>query len=68
MDDKKDFFHIGKMTESFRKASENPENFKGIEQYQVWDLRFKVAIAQQLSVISGRLGEIVSKSKEEDEK
>jgi hypothetical protein len=58
MDDKKDFFHIGKMTEEFRKLSKEHLIANSPEAY-VWHLRFELAIAQQLSVISAHLGKIV---------
>jgi len=60
---KKDFFHIGKMTENFRNNAGPPDKFDEAA-YRVWDLRFKLAIAQQLSVISGSLSKIVEKTKE----
>lgn len=61
MDDKKDFFHIGRMTEEFRKMS-NDDLIP--ELTAIWDLRFKLAIAQQLSVISASLSKIVQAAEE----
>jgi hypothetical protein len=52
-----DYFNIGKMTEEFRNVSKGSED--DFRKYELWDLRFKLAIAQQLSVISGHLGKIV---------
>jgi hypothetical protein len=49
------------MTGEFRKLS-NDDLIP--ELVQIWDLRFKLAIAQQLSVISAHLGKIVSNAEE----
>jgi hypothetical protein len=67
---KKDFYLITGMTESFRawdkRASENPE-WRKSEQFgaelKMWELRFQLAMAQQLSVISANLSQIVGSSK-----
>lgn len=58
MDERKDFFHIGIMTAEFRKFP--TDTLKDDRDYRIWDLRFKLAIAQQLSVISGSLSRLVA--------
>jgi len=67
MDDKKDFFHIGKMTEEFRKISFAHLADRNSPQFEIWDLRFKLAIAQQLAVISSHLGKIVETAERKPE-
>ena len=74
----KDYFLITGMTEEFRKwdaetrrMNTNPgegPNDKGwqsmtLVQARLWELRIQLAIAQQLSVISSHLGQIVGQSK-----
>lgn len=56
-----DYFNIAKMTEEFRKVKPKSENgpVGGLDDYEIWDLRFKLAIAQQLSVISGSLSKLI---------
>lgn len=67
---KKDFYLITGMTESFRawdkslKATGSRAQTEACEaEARVWELRFQLAIAQQLSVISAHLGQIVGESK-----
>lgn len=59
-DDKKDFFNIAKMTDTYRTAQliggELEPN--GIDAIAQWQLHFNLAIAQQLTVISGHLARI----------
>lgn len=68
----KDYYLITGMTESFRawekRFSDGPKTPEALEvftaQGRAWELRFQLAIAQQLSVISSHLGAIVSSSKQ----
>jgi hypothetical protein len=67
----KDYYLITGMTESFRawekRSTEGTKTPQDVEilmaQGRVWELRFQLAIAQQLSVISSHLGQIVESSK-----
>ena len=62
-EEKKVYFHIVKMTEQFRSEMKAMSTEAISENYQRWDLTLKLAIVQQLSVISAQLREIVDKSK-----
>lgn len=56
-----DFFNIAKMTEEFRKVKSDMTPNEQI----LWDLRFKLAIAQQLAVISSTLSKGLEKKSED---
>jgi hypothetical protein len=63
---KNDYYKITAMTEAFRRYDDSAKNVKpGLtfqEEQKQWELRFLLAIAQQLSVVSSHLGKIVKKS------
>lgn len=66
------FYNIAELTEKlnaqeqqFLKIASGPEESRNVHlRLLLWQVRANLAIAQQLSVISGHLGAIVSKSKE----
>ena len=61
----KDYFNIAAMTAAFRKWDELIKKGEVTpESIQLWQVRAQLAIAQQLSVISGHLGKIVQRAKE----
>lgn len=65
----KTYFLITKMTEAFRKwEADIPGPAKGelVLQLGLWQIRAQLAIAQQLSIISQHLGEIVAQAEGDD--
>jgi hypothetical protein len=66
MSEQKDYYNVRAMSAQFRKwdgdrapEEQKPQNIK------LWELRFQLAIAQQLTIISAHLGAIVGKAKGE---
>lgn len=55
-DDKKDFFNIAKMTETYRNFPS--DSLKDDRDFRMWQVNCHLAIAQQLCVISGHLARI----------
>lgn len=64
-DSGKDFFKVTEMSGSFRVwcQTRKDEDMKAVE-LRLWELKFQLTIAQQLTIIAGHLGTIVGKSKE----
>jgi hypothetical protein len=58
-----DFYNIGKISEEFKDAWSN-EELPAQTAVQLWQAKFLLAIAQQLSVIASHLGKIVRKAGE----
>ena len=67
MSEKNDFYKITEMSARFRdwqgeqKALDSP-----MQEIQLWQARFMLAIAQQLSVVASHLGKIVRKAEKVD--
>ena len=68
-EDGKTFYNVIKMSEGFRdfERDNKVQLATGLEtQCRAWELRFQLAIAQQLTMIAQHLGEIVAQSKSKD--
>ena len=59
----KDFYKITDLSEVFQKwQSEQRSPDSPMQEIQLWQARFMLAIAQQLSVVAAHLGKIVRKA------
>jgi len=58
-----DYYKITLMSEKFRKwdADNSAEQLTRVERMKMWELRFMLSIAQQLSMVAAHLGKIVGK-------
>ena len=68
-DGKKSYFKITGMSDEFRKWDDEVSDYSKLSSNEsfdlltrMWELRFLLSIAQQLSIISGHLGKIVEGS------
>lgn len=58
-----DFYNIGKLSEEFKDSWGN-EELPAQTAVQLWQAKFLLAIAQQLSVIASHLGKIIRKAEQ----
>lgn len=62
-----DFYKITDLSEEFKRWEDDPESVKVLPvqtEVQLWQAKFMLAIAQQLSIVASHLGKIIRKANE----